>query len=92
MFPSNLVYKFNHNICNDTYYGETQHHLKVRACEYLGFTPITEMKVKILNQSAVFDHIFHTGRNASFDNIFIYKVFHNYLQFDFLISIIDVTL
>ena len=68
MLHSNLVYKFKCNICNDIYYGKTKRHFKVRACEHLGITPLTGKKVKISKESAVFDHIVHTGHNASFDD------------------------
>ena len=65
---SNLVYKFKYNICNAIYYGKTKRHFKVRACEHLGITPLTGKKVKSPKEIAVFDHILHTGDNASFDD------------------------
>ena len=68
MLHYNLVYKFKSNICNDIYYGKTKRHFKVRACEHLGITPLTGKKGKSPKESAVFDHIFHTGHNASFDD------------------------
>ena len=46
---------------------KTKRHLKVRACEHLGITPLTGKKIKSPKGRAVFDHIFHTGHNASFD-------------------------
>ena len=42
--------------------------MKVRACEHLGITPLTGKKVKSLKESGVFNHIFHTNHNASFDD------------------------
>ena len=68
MLHSNLVYKFKCNICNYIYYGKTKCHFKVRACEHLGIMPLTRKKVKIPKESAVFDHIVHTGHDASFDD------------------------
>ena len=69
MLHSNLVYKFKCNICNNTYYGKTKRHFKVRACdERLGITPLTDKKVSIPKESAVFDHVFHTCHNANFDD------------------------
>ena len=62
-----LVYKFKCNICNNILYGKTKGHFKVKACYHLAITTLTGKKVKISNKSAVFDHIFHTGHNASFD-------------------------
>ena len=68
MLHSNLVYKFKCNICNDIYYGKTIRHFKVRACEHLGTTPLTGKKVRSPKETAILDHIFHTGLNASFDD------------------------
>ena len=68
MLHSNLVYNFKCNICIDIYYGKTKRHLKVIICEHLGITPLTGKKVRSLEESAVFDHIIHTGHNASFDD------------------------
>ena len=65
MLHSNLVYKFK---CNNMYYGKTKRHFKVRASEHIGITPLTGKKVKSPKESAVFDHIVHTGHNASFDD------------------------
>ena len=68
MLHSNVVNKFKCNICNDIYYGKTKRHFKVRASEHLGITLLTGKKVKSPKERAVFDHIVHTGHNASFDN------------------------
>ena len=68
LLHSNLVYKFQRNICNDIYYGKTKHHFKVRAYEHLGTMSLTGKKVKIPKESAVFDHIFHADHNAIFDD------------------------
>ena len=68
MLRSNLVYKFKGNICNNIYYGESMRHFKVRACEHLDTTPLTRKNVKSPKESAVFDHIVHTGHDASFDD------------------------
>ena len=67
MLHSNL-FKFKCNICSDIYYGKTKRHFKVRACEHLRITPLIGKKVKSPKESAVFHHIFYTGRNASFDD------------------------
>ena len=56
------------NICSDICYGKTKRHFKIRACEHLGITPLTGERGKSPKESTVFDHIFHTGHNASFDD------------------------
>ena len=43
-------------------------HFKVRACEHLGNTHLTGKTEKNPKESVVFDHIVHTGHNASFDD------------------------
>ena len=50
------------------YWGKTKRHFKIRACEHLGITPLTGKKRKTAKESAVFDHIFYTGKNASFND------------------------
>ena len=57
MLYSNLVYKFNCNICSYIYYCKTKRHVKFGACELLGTTPLTGKKVKNPKESALFDHI-----------------------------------
>ena len=69
MFHSILVYIFKCNICNDIYYGKNKRHFKVGACKHLGIMPLTGKKVKNPKESAVFDHLVHTGHNASFDDV-----------------------
>ena len=59
---------FKCNICNATYYDKTKCHFKVRACEHLDITTLPGKKVKSPKESAIFDHIFHTDYNASFDD------------------------
>ena len=68
MLHSNLVHKFKCNISNEIYYGKTKGHFKVRAFEHLGITPLNGKKVNSPKDRAVFDHIFHTGHKASFDD------------------------
>ena len=69
MLHSNLIYKFKFNICNDIYCGKTtRRHFKARSYEHLGIIPLAGKKVKSQKESAVFDHIFHTGHNPNFDD------------------------
>ena len=65
---SNLVYKFLRNGCNATYYGKTQRHLKVRASEHIGVSPLTGKRVKTPKKSAICDHILEKGHDVSFDD------------------------
>ena len=47
MLLSGLVYQYKCGGCNATYYGKTIRHFKVRICEHLGISHLTEKKVKI---------------------------------------------
>ena len=49
MLLSGLVYKYKCGGCNATCYGKTKRHFKVRICEHLGISHLTEKKVKIDN-------------------------------------------
>ena len=49
MLLPGLVYEYERGGCNATYYGKTKRHFKVRICEHLGISHLTEKKVKIDN-------------------------------------------
>ena len=68
---SHLVYKFLCSCCNATYYGQTQRHIYVRACEHLAITPLTGKTVKTPKKSSIFDHMLLEGHKSSFDNFSI---------------------
>ena len=59
MLLSGLVYQYKCGGCNATYYGKTKHHFKVRICEHLGISHLTEKKVKIDNNklAAIQEHL-----------------------------------
>ena len=42
MFLSGLVYKYKFGGCNAAFYGKTRRHFKVRICEQLGISHLTE--------------------------------------------------
>ena len=50
MLLSGLVYQYKCGGCNATYYGKTKRHFKVRICEHLGISHLTEEKLKIDNR------------------------------------------
>ena len=43
---SDVVYKFQCGLCNESYYGECMRHLNVRIGEHIGILPLTIKKVK----------------------------------------------
>ena len=44
MLLSGLVYQYKCGGCNATYYGKTKRHFKVRICEHLGISHLTEKR------------------------------------------------
>ena len=64
---SNVVYQYKCSSCNASYYGKTTRHLKVRASEHLGVSPLTEKPVRCAQTTAVKDHLLFCGI-SSLDN------------------------
>ena len=64
---SGVVYKSHYGLCNESYYGESIIHLDIRSQEHIGKSPLTETKVKPINNSAVCDHLLHCNYLPSFD-------------------------
>ena len=64
---SGAIYKYQCGLCNESYYGETIRFLDIRSREHIGMSPITGKKVKLINNSAVRDHLLHRNYLPSFD-------------------------
>lgn len=65
---SGVVYKYTCSGCNATYIGKTKRHLKVRACEHLGISPLTGKRKKLSAPSTIIDHILLAGHAGSIDD------------------------
>ena len=65
-----VVHKFQHGLCNVSYYGESIRHLDIRSGKHIGVSPFTGKKVKPSN-NCYFDHLFHCDFSPSFDNFSI---------------------
>ena len=65
------MYKFTCSCYNATYYVKLETNFLIRASEHLGMTPLTVKWVKNPKKSAVFDHIFLKGHDASFEELTI---------------------
>ena len=63
-----MVYKFQCGLCNESYYGESIRHLDIRSGKYTGVSPLTRIKVKPSNNSAICDDLLHCNFLPSFDN------------------------
>ena len=68
---SHLIYKFQCSNCNITYYGETEHHLKVRAGEHISTSPLMGKRVHNNRKSSIKDHCLLSGHVCSFDDFTI---------------------
>ena len=64
---SKFVYKYRCGRCNSSYYAETDRHLRVRAGEHIGLSPLTFKKCKHSNESAVRDHLLFCDNDPSFE-------------------------
>ena len=62
---SHLIYKFQCSNCNITYYGKIERHLKVKACEHISTSPLTEKRVNNNKKSSFKDHCLLSGHGWS---------------------------
>ena len=68
-----LVYRYKCGGYNATCYGKTKRHFKVRICEHLGISHLTEKKVKIDNNklTAIQEHLLCCNYSPSFEDFSI---------------------
>ena len=72
LLRSGLVYKFKCDSCNAIYYGKTIRHFKVRICEHLAISHLTEKPVhSAYHRTAVYEHRYNCDHSPSFDNFSI---------------------
>ena len=68
---SRVVYKFTCSRFNSTYVGMTNRHMRTRACEHMGISPLTGANVK--TTSVVHDHFILIGHTISFNDFIILR-------------------
>ena len=68
---SEVVYKFQCGLCNESYYVESLRHLDISFGEHIIVSPLTGKKVKPTNNSAVHNHSPHCNYLPSFDSFSI---------------------
>ena len=87
MLLSGLVYQYKCGGCNATYHGKTKRHFKVRICEHLGISHLTDKKVKIDNNklTAIQEHLLCCNYSPSFEDFSILTKESN----DFKLKIIE---
>ena len=64
---SKFVYKYTCGRCNSSCYGETDRHVRVRAGEDIGLSPLTFKKCKLSKESVVRDHLLFCDNDPSFE-------------------------
>ena len=74
---SNVVYKFTCGSCNATYYGETCRHLKVRAGEHSGISPLTGKRTNSKISTAVKDHMLICDYKVDFEDFEVLTLCNN---------------
>ena len=82
---SGIVYKFKCGGCNDTNYGKTKRHFKVRMCEHLGVSVLTGKRVKGDNNSAIKEQHLFCNHSSGFDDFSILASNNN----DFKVTLME---
>ena len=87
MLLSGLVYQYKCGGCNDTYHGKTKRHFKVRICEHLDISHLTEKEVKIDNNklTVIQEHLLCCNYCPSFEDFSILTRESN----DFILKIME---
>ena len=87
MLLSGLVYQYKCGGCNATHYGKTKRHFKLRICEHLGISYLTDKKVKIDNNKlmAIQEQHLRCNYSPSFKDFSILTMESN----DFKLQIMD---
>ena len=65
---SGVFYEYTYGICNSSYNGETEKHLKVRSGEHIRISPLTFKKTKPSKESSIRDHLLQCDYNSSSDD------------------------
>ena len=73
MLLSGLAHQYKCDGINAAYYGKTQRYFKVRICEHLGISHLTEKKVKIDNNkpTTIQEHLLCCNYCPSFEDFSI---------------------
>ena len=73
MLLSGHVYQYKCGGCNATCYGKTKRHFKLRICEHLGISQLTDEMVKIDNNklTTIQEHVFCCNYSPSFEDFSI---------------------
>ena len=70
-FVSCIVYKFQCGRCSDSYYGESNRHLKVSLGECISISPLPFKKLRPSVKSLICNHLLFCNHDPSFDDLTI---------------------
>ena len=85
LLHSCIVYKFQFDGCNATYYGKTKRHFKVRMCEHLEISTLTGKRVKGDDYSAIKKHLLFCNHPLDFEDFSILATNNN----DFKVTLME---
>ena len=80
-----IVYKFKCNSCNATCYSKAKRHFKVRMCEHLGISALSEKRVKGDDDSAIKKHLLFCNHTPDFEDFSILAANNN----DFKVTLME---
>ena len=63
-----LVYKFQHRLCNKSYYGEDTRHLAVRSGEHIVISFLTSKRVQPRNDSVACHQLLNCNYSSTFED------------------------
>ena len=68
ILTSDMVYKFQCGLCNESYYGECVRHLALRSGEHIGLSSSTNKRAQPEKDSAVSHHLLNCNYSPSFQD------------------------
>ena len=66
ILTSGVVYKFQCELCNGSYYGECIRHLAIKSGEDIGISPLTNKGVQPRKDSAACHHLLNCNYSPTF--------------------------
>ena len=73
---SDVVYRFQCGLCNESYYDECARQFNVRIGQHIRISPLTKKKVKP-KDSAVGNHLLLCNQSPSFENFIVLRKIEN---------------
>ena len=68
IFTSDVVYKFQFRLCNESYCGEWVRYLEIKNVEHIGLSTLTDKRVEHRKDSAVCNHLLNCNYSSTFED------------------------